>query len=279
MPGPDAERGASLLQGMWREVVAGTITADDSEVDGHIKESVATLIESNTVALRYCLPTQLLGKLTDSSLDTLCLQRGEGSESQWDPRSFATKVIVPWVRDNENVLGTSSDPYVSNPLRQPRVMPNPPNVRSNSLPLWEALYAVLNAVEERNDPEFTRAVFLVVLLEAHKALERQDFDYPVLPRVSLEQTLYAVKTLLACSREGEHAMSLAAACSPSSGDVSASGMSCRGKHPRPRMPLSTPWATWSAARTTSSYMQSRSRNGLSTWRTYVRSRTSSTRAK
>lgn len=90
-------------------------------------------------------------------------------------------------------------------------MPNPPNVRSNSLPLWEALYAVLNAVEERNDPEFTRAVFLVVLLEAHKALERQDFDYPVLPRVSLEQTLYAVKTLLACSREGEHAMSLAAA--------------------------------------------------------------------
>lgn len=93
MPGPDAERGASLIQGMWREVVAGTITADDSEVDGHIKESVATLIESNTVALRYCLPTQLLGKLTDSSLDTLCLQRGEGSESQWDPRSFATKVI------------------------------------------------------------------------------------------------------------------------------------------------------------------------------------------
>ena len=84
MPGPDAERGASLLEGMWREVLAGTITVADSEVDGHIKESVATLIESNTVALRYCLPTQLLGKLTDSSLDTLCLQRGEGSESQWD---------------------------------------------------------------------------------------------------------------------------------------------------------------------------------------------------
>lgn len=49
----------------------------------------------------------MLGKVTNPELDCLCLQRGENEESQWDPRSFAQSVIVPWVGENENVLGTS----------------------------------------------------------------------------------------------------------------------------------------------------------------------------
>ena len=159
----------------------------------------------------YSLPTQLLGKLTDPRLDALCLQRGESSVSQWDPRSLATSVVVPWVRDNENVLGNSPDPYVSNPLRQSRVLPNPPNVRANTLPLWQSLHDVLSEVQGRDDPAYTAAVFRAVLHEAHEMLRSQDFNYPTIQRVSLEQTRYLASSLLESSRQGEHAMSLAAA--------------------------------------------------------------------
>ena len=124
---------------------------------------------------------------------------------------MATSVVVPWVRDNENVLGNSPDPYVSNPLRQARVLPNPPNVRSNTLPLWQSLHDVLSAVQDRDDPAYTGAVFRTVLHEAHEMLRSQDFNYPTIQRISLEQTRYLARGLLESSRQGEHAMSLAAA--------------------------------------------------------------------
>ena len=129
----------------------------------------------------------------------------------WDPRSFAKGVVVPWVRDNQAVLGTSPDPYVSNPLRQPRILPRPPNVLPNTLPLWESLHHVLSAVEERNDPAYTADVFRAVLAVINDKLRRKQFDYPILPRVSLEQTLLLVRGLLDASQAGEHAMSIAAA--------------------------------------------------------------------
>ncbi|MBK8456500.1 MAG: restriction endonuclease, SacI family [Phyllobacteriaceae bacterium] len=66
---------------------------------------IASLVNSEQTAIRFCLPTQLLGKLTEPSLDALCLQRGDGADGRWDPRSFASAVIVPWNRASQNVLG------------------------------------------------------------------------------------------------------------------------------------------------------------------------------
>jgi hypothetical protein len=79
------------------------------------------LVSSEQTAIRFCLPTQLLGKLAGPGLDAMCLQRGDGQSGRWDPRGFAARVVVPWNRTNQNVLGPSGDPYVSNPLRRPRV--------------------------------------------------------------------------------------------------------------------------------------------------------------
>ena len=214
MATPDREKAKRLLAQRWDETIRKDQAGIDlaPEVDEHIRSHVRDLMSSETVSFRYCLPTQLLGKLTDPELDVLCLQRGENAPSQWDPRSFATSVVVPWVRDHENVLGNSPDPYVSNPLRQPRILPDPPNVRQNTLPYWQgALHAVLNSVEKRNDPSYTLAVFREVLCAIHDGLKLQQFEYPILPRISMEQTLYLVRELLAISREGEHAMSLTAA--------------------------------------------------------------------
>lgn len=214
MPVPDREEAAQQLAAQWEAVTAGQVGQEDiAGIQQGIRDDIARLMSSDSVTFRYCLPTQLLGKLTEPDLDSLCLQRGaqEAQDSTWDPRSFCSRVIVPWVQDNEDVLGKSTDPYVSNPLRQPRILANPPNVRSNTLPLWQALHAVLTAVEEHNDPDYTLVMFRAVLLAVHEHLLRQRFDYPVLPRASLAETIVLVEGLLHESREGEHAMSLAAA--------------------------------------------------------------------
>ena len=155
MPVPDQERAECLLQRHWDDVVHERVAPD---VDEATHGQIAALIASETVSFTYSLPTQLLGKLTDHQLDALCLQRGESEPSQWDPRSFAANVIVPWVRDNENVLGNSADPYVSNPLRQPSILANPPNVRSNTLPLWKSLHGVLSKVQRRARPTPRRSL-------------------------------------------------------------------------------------------------------------------------
>ena len=213
MPIPDRERAKQLLEDHWGEVVAGKFEQETvATVDDGTRRRIRELMFSEIVSFTYSLPTQLLGKLTAPRLDALCLQRGrDGDDAKWDPRSFASSIIVPWVQDNDNLLGHSSDPYVSNPLRQPRVSPNPPGVRSNTLPLWESLHKVLDEVQDRNDPDYTLAVFRAVLLAVHEKLKSQKFSYPALPRVSVEQILHLVDGILSESREGEHAMSLAAA--------------------------------------------------------------------
>lgn len=211
MATPDRERARGILNDVWKEISDEDGQADSQEVSAEVRTRIAELLQSERVSFTYSLPTQLLGKVTNPQLDALCLQRGENEEAQWDPRSFAVSVIVPWVGENENVLGTSQDPYVSNPLRQARVVPNPPNVRPNTLPLWEALHEILSGVEGRNDPKYTLAVFREVLRQTHEILKGRQFNYPRLTRISLEQTLFLVRKLLESSREGEHGMSLAAA--------------------------------------------------------------------
>ena len=208
MPSPERDQAKAHLNRHWSDVVHGVATR---EVDAEMQERIEVLISAEGVTFPYSLPTQLLGKLTDHRLDALCLQRGDGDESQWDPRSFATAVIVPWVRANQNVLGNSGDPYVSNPLRQPRILPDPPNVRSNTLTLWGHLHDVLSQVETRDDPAYTEVVFRAVLLAVYDKLRGQQFDYPVLLRVSSGQARYLVAGILASSQAGEHALAIAAA--------------------------------------------------------------------
>ena len=211
MASPDRERARGILNAVWKEISEETERPESHEISAEVGVRIAKLLQSETVSFTYSLPTQLLGKATRPELDCLCLQSGENEESQWDPRSFAASVIVPWVGENENVFGTSQDPYVSNPLRHARVLRSPPNVRSNTLPLWEALHEVLSDVEERNDPDYTLAVFREVLRQTHEILKTRQFSYPKVRRISLEQTLFLVRRLLETSREGEHGMSLAAA--------------------------------------------------------------------
>jgi hypothetical protein len=199
---PDTETAKKLLSEVWAEV----LTEDNGDID----PAIDSLIESSSVSIRFCLPTQLLGKLTDAKLDVLCLQKGDGSvESMWDPRGFASKVVVPWVSENQNVLGTSADPYVSKPLRKPRLEADPGNVKNKND--WMSLFEILSEVETKNSEKFTRKRLLQTFRSIHRKLTESTFEYFVPERISLDQTERLVGMFLAEGSGGDRGLSVAAA--------------------------------------------------------------------
>lgn len=199
---PNAEVARKLLDELWTEILNEPDSATDPAID--------ELIDSNSVSIRFCLPTQLLGKLIDSKLDCLCLQKGDGeSDSIWDPRGFATKVLVPWVMANQYVLGTSADPYVSKPLRKPRLESYPGNVKSKDD--WVMLYRLLDAVQQRNDPKYTLEIMQATLHSIRRKLTESTFQYVIPERISLEQTRELITKFLSESSGGDRGLSVAAA--------------------------------------------------------------------
>lgn len=199
---PDADLARELLDELW-EIVT-------QEESGQTDPDIAKLVGSSYVAIRYCLPTQLLGKLTDHNLDCLCLQKGSGdSDSKWDPRSFSKKVLVPWVAENQAVLGTSAEPYVGKPLRKARLEENPQNVKGKDE--WVLLYRVLDEVERRNSQEYTRRCMLQTLRSIHRKFAELVFEYIVPERISIEQTEKLIEEFLSESSGGDRGLSVAAA--------------------------------------------------------------------
>jgi len=198
---PDRKIARDKLNELWNAV----IQTDDGETTPEIKR----LVESKQVSIRYCLVTQLLGKLADHSLDIMCLQAGNKAMGQWDPRGFAAQVIVPWVRNNQNVLGSSADPYVSNPLRRPRIDEGLSQM-SDKIE-WECLSLILQGIEIKNDPIFTEKVFLQVLDAIRDRLKELTFNYVVPPRVSLKQADNLVNRFLSERSGGDRGLAVAAA--------------------------------------------------------------------
>ena len=199
---PNQDDARKILIELWDIVSQEAESVVDPDID--------SLIKSQFVSIRFCLPTQLLGKLTDSRLNCQCLQKGNGDdESQWDPRGFSSKVIVPWVAENQFVLGTSSDPYVSKPLRKQYLEASPGNVKGEKE--WILLYQVLKDVEDKNDPEFTKLRFLQALRSIKRLYSELSFQYYNPERISLEQTQSLVKDFLSESSGGDRGLAVAAA--------------------------------------------------------------------
>lgn len=185
---------------LWRSVL-------DDETTG-APPHIGDLVNSGQTAIRFCLPTQLSGEITEPDLDALCLQRGDGSKGRWDPRGFAAQVVVPWNRDNQNVLGKSGDPYVSNPLRRPRVDHGLDQMADRDQ--WERLCGVLRDVETRGDPIYTQLVLLQVLAAIRDRLRDLTFVYLVPQRVSLGQAESLVETFLSEKSGGDRGLAVAA---------------------------------------------------------------------
>src|SRR5438552_3214789 len=117
MPGVNLVRqGQVLLAQLWTETTAlaekGSLSdfIDDAELVACIRRC----INARRKTYRYVLPTQLLAKLADPTIDCRCLQASRGDAGAFDARTVAHGVIVPFDRDNDKVLGGSAEPYVSN---------------------------------------------------------------------------------------------------------------------------------------------------------------------
>jgi hypothetical protein len=197
---PDREVAKQKLEDAWCLALNDEATELDQEIEA--------LVNSNQVSIRFCLPTQLLGKLVDPTLDALCLQRAQGGEGRWDARGFASRVIVPWNRNNQAVLGTSGDPYVNNPLRRPHL--DDQVSQEDDAEQWERLRSVIRRVQNANDPAYTEAVFFQVMLAIRDRLRDLTFTYIIPARVSVRQVEDLVQQFLADKSGGERGLAVCA---------------------------------------------------------------------
>lgn len=198
---PNRAEANRLLAELWQ-------VALDLE-DQHAPAAIDALVNADEVGMRFCLPTQLLGKLTDNGLDALVLQLRATPPGNWNARTFAEKVIVPWNRANQRVLGASGDPYVSNPLRRPRLDFQPDQLDDPER--WEMICNVLRPVQEQSDPEYTRAILLQVLYAVRDRLRDLAFTYIVPDRLSLKQAETLVERFLRDKSGGDRGLAVAAA--------------------------------------------------------------------
>lgn len=179
--------------------------------DTVLRQAIHNSVNHRQVAYRFCLLIQLLGKMTNPTIDSLRLQKKEGDLGDvtgWDARSLGSKVVAPFNRKQENVLGSSGDPYVGNPMRIPKMFRG--DKSKKDIAGWDTLVDILEQVEQKADPGFTKNVFRQVLIETLRRQQSLKFAYPVPPRVSLETTLALTRRFLLEKSGGDRGQALCA---------------------------------------------------------------------
>lgn len=196
------EDGARLSE-LWRRALENSPPGEDPGMDA--------LVCSDLVGIRYAVVTQLLGKLLDPRRDALCLQAREGGDGRWNARTLCDGVVVPWVgREAGNVLGTSSEPYASKPLRRARLDEGESHLRSPDK--WDPLVRLLREVQERDEAAFTEETLMRCLRSVARAYRAQSTAYPLPLRVSIRQVLDAISHFVEERSGGERPLLAAAAC-------------------------------------------------------------------
>ena len=196
------------LDDAWASAVVANDTAPDPTID--------KLVNSKGVAVRYALVTQLLGKIADGSRDLRAVQLAEGSAGAWDARSFSTAVVVPWVAENQQVLGTSSEPYASKPLRRKRLEQDMRDVRHRAD--WNALVALFDRLNAAGAEE-VEETFRRVLRSLVRRLATQTFSYAIPQRISLHRLQEIVAGFLSVASGGLRPQATATALMRTVGDA------------------------------------------------------------
>jgi hypothetical protein len=202
------------LEDQWRSMLMYRTDGGSDEplkkAPASLRQAIFDCLKSKTKTYRYVLPTQILCKCVDSSLDCRSLQAAFRSAGAFDARSVAHEVIVPFDRENHQVLGGSPEPYVSNPLRCDSVTRQHRAKQKNKVE-WDKLVSVLGKVQRANDPALTRRIFDQVLFIMFDMLDEVKVTYPVPNRVSLDRTLSIMTNFLAVKSGGDRLEGLATA--------------------------------------------------------------------
>ena len=208
-PSADTEQWSPLdwLHQLWAEV-----SEDTSNL--YIDPRIDRLVNADIVSVRYMVLTQLLGKFMDHRRDALSLQRGERgtaeAEGRWNPRTFCERFVVPWVAETGQVLGTSGAPYVSNPLRRPRIEgwePSTPVGKEAAALLIE----VLAEVQEQDHPKSTERQLRRCIASVVKKYNELNVSFSIPHRLSLEDTMTLTMKYLSEPSGGERLQIITAA--------------------------------------------------------------------
>lgn len=178
-----AEQCKNILLGLWNQICSDSNkveTITEPQILNAIRES----INSKTLSYRYVLPTQVIAKLADNTLDCRCIQVRWRREGAFDARSICAKVIVPFDRSNQYVLGGAAEPYVNNPLRQPAITAEYREKQKDKCG-WDNLVYILELIEQRGDADFTIRVMSQILIEIRHRLDTITVAYPIPKRIDL----------------------------------------------------------------------------------------------
>jgi hypothetical protein len=203
---------ARILSENWTYVTKRLTEAPTFNAIEEVKllEAISRSVNSKTKSYRYVLPTQLVAKMADPSLDSRCIQASRGGSGCFDARSVCDEVVVPFDRDNHNVLGGAPEPYVNNPLRVPEVSAGH-RERQKDKKGWDDLIFVLQEIEKKRAPHFTTQVFQQTLIEIHRRLSVVKVAYPTPKRISLKQTEWLVTQYLSAQSGGERVLTITTA--------------------------------------------------------------------
>lgn len=185
------DRCSEELHRLWIEPLS--TSSVNSSLPIEIQEAIERSINSATKTYRYVLPTQTLAKLVDPSLNSRFLQEGSGLPGSFDARSLCHKVVVPFDRENHNVLGGAPEPYVNNPLRIGSLHKDHRGAQKNKSG-FDDLCSVVDYLESNSDG--AGEVLKFILLAIRRRLELVDIVYPVPNRVSLVQTITILNSFL-----------------------------------------------------------------------------------
>lgn len=188
------------LDAEWCTVLADADPTSDPEIDG--------LVNSKVTSIRYALITQVVGKIADPRRSLLYLQSGDGNPGAWNARSFCDKVIVPWVSDNQNVIGASSEPYASNPLRRVCISQDMSDVRN--VREWNRLVALFETWDGAS-PDKLYTLYRRCLAAIARRLADQSFEYSIPLRISAGRTRALLEAFLSDQSSGFRPMVITAA--------------------------------------------------------------------
>jgi len=193
------------LESTWQRVILRARDVDSVpslSLPPDLIQLIQDCLTCNVKSYHYVLPTQLLAKTVNPSLDAHCLQAAYDRPGAFDARTVAHKVIVPFDQDNYRVLGGAPEPYVNNPLRVPAVT-REYRAQQKAKAEWDKLVAVLNAVQDAGDATFAQSVLEQTLLDIYGLLSGVVVTYPTPNRISLKQTQQLVRDYLGAVSGGE----------------------------------------------------------------------------
>jgi len=202
------------LEARWDYITALCAEAKPPDFLGHqhgsLKSLLSDCLTSSIKSYHYVLPTQILCKIVDPSLDAHSLQAAWGVVGAFYARTVAHKIIVPFDQQNQRVLGGSPEPYVNNPLRHPAVVPEYRAHQKNKTG-WDKLVTVLDLVEQTHEPDFTQRLFDQILVEIYRLLADVAVVYATPNRISLDSTRMLIHEYLSEKSGGERVEAVATA--------------------------------------------------------------------